>query len=297
MKRSIFTFTALGLAGLAMAGCRDESSTNTTSTDGGTVVYDLSTSGTDGGGGGAVDMAKPPVEITINDLYTKGTDKMAVTVKNVVVTGIARYAGKSSKGICQYEAYVQDQGAVAPSGIRLYAKGAPCTMGDGGSCNCPFPPASNTELDKIGNPSNLGDVYAVTGSLSLYTPMSGGKTYPTQHELDVATMTMTGTGGKVNPFVIADGKSFAANADGFVKYENTLVQIKPAAPAAAGTVDMYGDFVWAGAHFGGDYRHYYGKVDGGTFPTAGQTFSAITGIATLPYGGGVAPRISDDFAP
>lgn len=247
------------------------------------------------------DMAVTPQDLVmkvdnIHDLIANAANNEPVRVVGVIVTGVPRYNSTSSRGFCQYEAYVQDKGGVAPNGVRLYAKGGMATVTDGGSTRCPFPPASGTPLDTF---AEVGDVLTITGKWGIFAPITDGGLLPAQHEIDVSggTIEKTGSGGTVDPVIITDTAPFVKYADGFVKYENTLVTIKPPAPGTVSAYDNFGNYLFGGAQFRGDYRFVYNRVDGGTFPANGLMFSQITGIAVLPFGGGVAARTMADFVP
>lgn len=243
------------------------------------------------------DLAKAPVS-TIADLNKNGVDKSPLTVENAVITAQIHSLGPSKTAmVCQYEAYAQDMGGAAPNGVRLYLKGNKCGVTDAGSCQCPFPPNTGIAMiDALGDAAALGDVYTITGTWGIYLPpATDAGASPGQHEINVATMTKTGTGKPVTPFVItgADLARFAQYGAGFPSYENTLVTIKPASATAVVAPDKYGNFTYAGVYFVGDYRFVYGNMN--TFPAGGDQFTSITGIATLPFGGGVAARGPSDF--
>jgi hypothetical protein len=249
------------------------------------------------------------MDVTINQLDTGTTPQASqlLHLAGVVVVGIANNAGVSKTSMkCEYNAFVQDPNGPAPAGIELFATGGQCATPDGGTkCNqCPYPPNSGTLLDVIGNPSNLGDVVDVYAYIDDYTPMSDGGLLPTQHEVILnptkypAGMIVPANMNKpVSPTVLTDGTMFATNGAGFQAYEDMVVQIKPAAAAMVSAPNMYGDFTYSGASFGGNYRFLYGKADGGTFPAAGQSFSAIAGVAIPAFGGTINPRTSADFTP
>ncbi len=251
------------------------------------------------------DMAgTPPADLaktapsSIADLNKNGVDKSPVTVEKAVITAQIHSLGPSkSTSTCQYEAYAQDMGGAAPNGVRLYFKGNKCAATDAGACSCPFPPNTGIQMiDDLGDAKAIGDVYTITGTWGVFLPQpTDAGPSPAQHEINVATMTKTGTGMAVRPFEITGATlaSFAQYGTGFTQYENTLVTIKPANPLAVSAPDKYGNFTYAGAYFVGDYRFVYGMMN--TFPKGGDTFTSITGIATLPFGGGVAPRQASDF--
>ena len=243
----------------------------------------------------AGDMAVVAVS-TIHDLIANASNRQKVKVVEVVVTGVPRYNSTSGGGFCQYEAYVQDAAGMAPNGVRLYARGGMAVVRDGGSNFCPFPPMSGTALDTF---ADLGDVLTITGSWGIFAPATDGGLLPAQHELDISsgTVTKVRAGGTVTPVVITNTAPFVKNGMGFVSYENTLVTIKPAMPSVVSGYDNFGNYVFGGAQFRGDFRFVYNKVDGGTLPSNGQTWSQITGLALLPFGGGVAARTMNDFLP
>jgi hypothetical protein len=176
--------------------------------------------------------------------------------------------------------------------MKLFVTGVQC---DGGtSCSCPYPPNSGTEIDKV---LALGDVFTVAGRTSSYRPAVDGGTLPPQHEIMLTSLTKTGT-GSVTPLTVTDGTPFALNGAGYQGYEGMLIRYQPASAASVGTVDSYGAFTYAGAHFVGTYRFVYSSgLDGGTFPASSSFWQSITGIANPAYGGGLAPRVQADFVP
>lgn len=297
MTRTTLTFLALATS--LAAGCRDSGGTFVVLKDmTGSAPVDLAG---DLAGQVIPDLTATPGDLsapadTIHDLIANATNGQKLRVVDVVVTGVPRYSSTSSRGFCQYEAYVQDKAGQAPNGVRLYMKGGMATVTDGGATRCPFPPTSGTLLDNF---ADLGDVLTITGSWGIFSPVTDGGLLPGQHEIDVTsgTIVKTGSGATVTPVVITDTTPFVKFADGFVKYENTLVTIKPGAPGVVSAYDNFGNYLFGGAQFRGDYRFVYNKADGGTFPANGLTFSTITGIALLPFGGGVAARTMADFVP
>jgi hypothetical protein len=232
---------------------------------------------------------------TVHDINTGVIgDGVTVSVPGLVVVGITKFDGTTSSNRCKYSAWVQDPTGTAPCGIKLYMTGATCTVQDGGSCPCQYPPSSGTELDKV---TTLGDVFTVAGTTSAYRPAVDGGTLPAQHEIMVTTLTKTGT-GSVTPVTVTDGTPFALNGTGYQDYEGMLIKYQPAAAASVGTVDSYGAFTYSGAHFVGTYRYVYSAgFDGGVFPGSNSSWSSITGIANPAYGGGLAPRLQSDFVP
>lgn len=293
----LFLASAL-VAGFAAAGCDDRSSVVPIIRTDMAGTADLSgTPPRDMAGAPGPDIAMVPPS-TIADLYKNGVDRAPVTVMNAVITTQIHSTGPAkSSMICQYEAYAQDMGGSAPNGVRLYLRGKMCTATDAGACSCPFPPNTGIQmLDDLGDGKAIGDVYTITGSWGVYLPpATDAGASPAQHEINVATMKKTGTGMPVTPFAIAaaDLGKFAQYGQGFVQYENTLITITPAMPAAVTAPDKYGNFTFGGAYFIGDYRFVYGNMN--MFPAGGDKFTSITGIGTLPFGGGVAARQSSDF--
>ncbi len=299
MNRLLSLSLSAGLA-LALSACRDSGGSG-----GGVSNQDMSHANNPGDMAskpgddllmvGDEDMAGPAQTTTLHDINVGNVgNKSPVTVSGLVVTGVATNAGhsKSGKKYCHYVAFVQDPNGMAPSGMKLYASGNPCTPLDGGSCHCPYPPMSNTPLDAI---ATLGDVFTVSGTVSLYAPTTDAGLAPQTHELDVTkgTLTMTGSGGTVTPYVPGTASDFAVNGSGYQNYESMLVTIQ--GPAAAGAHDNYGGFDFAGAHFSGsDYDFIWGMK--GAFPAANMTLKSITGVADADYGGGIAPRTKADFA-
>ena len=225
-------------------------------------------------------------------------DKTAVTVTGLVLTGVANGNGhaKTKKMKCRYYAFVQDPTGQAPSGMRLYASGNPCTPTDGGTCKCPYPPNSNTPLDALAGPAaQLGDIFTVAGTVSVYAPSSDAGLAPPTHEIDITTVTKTGSGGMITPYVAATPTDFANGGIGYQNYESMVVTIKPAMAATAGAHDQFGGFDYAGAHFAGDYDFIWGMK--GAYPAANMSLKSITGVADPSYGGGLSPRTTADFQP
>lgn len=257
----------------------------------GAVVRDMA-------GAPGPDMAKVAPS-SIADLYKNGVDRSPITVDKAVITSQIHSIGPSnSSKICQYEAYAQDMGGAAPNGVRLYFRGKMCSATDAGACSCPFPPNTGIQMiDDLSDAAAIGDVYAITGSWGVFLPpASDAGASPAQHEINVATMKKTADPkSPVTPFVIsgADIAKFGQYGMGFVQYENTLVTIMPASPAAVTAPDKFGNFNFGGAYFVGDFRFVYGMMN--MFPAGGDKFASITGIATLPYGGGIAARQASDF--
>lgn len=272
------------LALVAGCGTRATSSDGALLPDSGAPAADLSVP--DGGG---------PSGPSIHDLYATAADLMPVTIGGVVVIGVTRGIGPSRTTMrCEYEAFVGDPGGgPAPSGLRLFATGPQCTPDAAGGCTCPMPPASGTPLDIA---TTLGDVVAIAGKwhVRIPAPTDAGAAAP-EHKVDVTTLTRTGSGGVVAPVTIADGSQFAPYAAGYQQYESMLIAIHPAQRFTIGTPTAKGSFDGAGAHFSGIYRAAYSN--GGAFPAAGSTWTAIVGVAHTSRGGGIAPRIAADFIP
>lgn len=308
MNRTLVILGISAGAVLSLAACRNDPVNPT--------VYDLSHPTGDMAAppgsdlaGGPDDFSVPPgsdlsVPIasgaTLHDINTGAIgDKTAVTVKGLVLTGVANGNGHSKTGKlkCRYYAFLQDPAGMTFAGIRLYASGDPCTPADGGKCTCPYPPKSNTPLDALadGN-AKLGDTFDVTGTVSVYAANSSdaGLAPPT-HEIDVTALTKTGSGGVIMPYVPAKPTDFANTGAGYQTYESMVVTIKPAMPATAGAHDNFGGFDFAGAHFAGDYDFIWGMK--GAYPAANMSLKSITGVADPSYGGGISPRTMADFQP
>jgi hypothetical protein len=256
------------------------------------MMPDLSNLGGDGSMMGGV---------TINQIDTGLVpSKTPVTVNGLVLTGFANGEGHSKSSMkCEYDAYLQDPNGPAPSGIKLFLTGAVCTPSDGG-CKCPYPPMSNTLLDMLGEGNmglELGAVVNITGTVDIYVPNpTDAGIQPPQHEIDVtAIQVVSATGTPITPVVISDPQgiaSFALNGPGFAMYEDMLVTIKPAAPVAAGPLNNFNEYTYAGAYFSGDYNFAYSMK--GMYP--GNTpWSSITGIAEMGFGGQIAARVTSDF--
>lgn len=278
---------------LSMPGC----TTNCGSND------DLSMPGGDTGDmampqGGPEDLTMPQMMgTTIHDIALGNVaDKTPVTVSGAVVIGVANGEGhaKTSTMKCKYTAYVQDPNFADHAGVELFVSGAPCTPVDGGACKCPYPPNSGTVLDQV---ANLGDIYTVNGTVSVFSPTTDAGLQPPQYEIVVTSLTKTGSGGTVTPVVVsssADIAQFAHNGTGYDKYQSMLIQVKPAAPAMASALDQFKGFTYAGAAFSGDYNFTYSMMN--MYPGT-KAWSSIQGIAEPNFGGGIAPRVSSDFQP
>jgi hypothetical protein len=249
-------------------------------------------------GDGPVQTDGAPAGTTLTDI-NNGTvaNGATVTVTGLVVTGLVMTSKTSSttNPKCKYSAFLQDPNGTTLSGIKLFLSVANCGTTDGGTCYCPYTPNSGTEFDKI---QNLGDIFTVVGTVSNYTPSSDGGTSPVQHEITPTTLTLTGTGGTITPYVATSPADFALSGTGYVTYESMVVTINAGSATTVGTVDQYGAFTFDGAHFVGDYRYVYdAMLDGGVYPASNATFTSITGVADPAYNGGIGPRLPSDFVP
>ena len=296
MLRSLgLTLAALALA---VTGCRD----NTTNPDMTTVLNDLTmntstgdmTCTTNCGGGMA----------SIHDIDTGvvATGTPGVTISNVVVTGVVYVQGVSkSKHTCEYSAFVQDPNGPSPSAIKLFATGATGTLPDGGgtkyTCIEPGKGTTGSPFDSLTALLNIGDIVNVTGKTDAFVPSTDAGLSPSQHELDVTSITFVKSGGVIKPFAVTDATQFANNGQGFIDHEDEVVTITAAMPTAYPVPDSHGTYTWSGAQFNDTYRYYYDYLgpDAGTFPAAGQTFKSITGVAELDFGGEILPRTMADF--
>jgi hypothetical protein len=235
------------------------------------------------------DLRQPDLKPVVATAHGIDTDQFAdgarVTVEGVVVIGVTRLEDVTNGQRCVYGAYAQDPLGAAPSGLHLVVIGDLCTPGDQGSCRCKQPPTTNTVLDAI---TALGDILSVHGEVDLFQPMGSAL----QHNLKALTVTKTGSGGSITPITITDGTAFADNGAGYVADENMLVKIQPASPFTISAVDSFGNFTGAGAEFTGYYRFFHPGV-----PTDSSTWTSITGVAQLSFGGAITPRLATDFVP
>jgi hypothetical protein len=292
--RRILAWLALLVAALSPVACRDNDALfgdlSGQARDMASAGKDLASSDL---AGSSIDMAggeMPTSASTIHDLYAAATpDKSKVTVAKVVVTGTVYYQGKNAaKTKCEYAAFVQDATPQpgAPTAIKLFASGvAPDDMG-----NCPLAPAAKgqTPLDDLGK---LGDVFTLSGTWSVYTPM-GSKL--TQHSITTSTVTKTGADAIIEPLIVTDGSAFAKEGMGYGANEWMLVTLQPLDPIVVGPQDVNHGFDGAGAHFAGTFWYAWNQAIG---LKEGDAFLAITGIVNPAFGGGIAPRLGDDFEP
>jgi Pentapeptide repeats (8 copies) len=241
---------------------------------------DLATAGDDLATG--PDLAGADLLPAITTAHAIDTDQLGngapVQVAGLVLTGVPRVEGTTSNNHCIYGAYAQDPAGAAPSGLRLFVIADLCVPSDMGPCRCAQPPSTGTLFDVT---STLGDVLTVTGTVDIFG-------IPAQHSVRVSTLDKIGTGGVITPLDITDPIPFAKNGTGYVTDESMLVAIHPAAPFTISALDNRGNFTGGGAQFSGIYRFYY--------PAPAGTFSSITGVAQISFGG-VAPRVQADFVP
>src|SRR5262249_10500600 len=143
-----------------------------------------------------------------------------VHVKGAVLVAPIRSDGVDAEGIaCMVEAYVQDPGAPAPGGIRVFADGPPCASA---ACECPPVGAMVTTLDAM---TTIGDVFDLVGESELFV-LDGGALL--EHGIFVDRATKTASGAPPAPIVITDPTPFALNGAGFQAQEGMLVTIRPA---------------------------------------------------------------------
>jgi hypothetical protein len=280
------------LPGLILLGACSPAGATRSRTDGGARQEDASASEAGATGsrdsGTTRDAAPPaPLDTTINGIDTGAIPAGSfVHVGGVVLVAPVRSAGPDQKNGCTYDAYVQDPVASAPAGVRLFVDGDTCT-GDAATCQCALS-AVSTILDSL---TNVGDVYDVEGSVSIFTFDAA----PDEHSIYVSQVTKTGTGPQVAPLVVTDaGTSFSLGGQGFAANEGMLVTVSPGAPLAVSPISAH-TFTFAGARVLTDYPAF-DDVDGGPFPPAGSTWSSVTGVAWTAYGGAIAPRSPSDFA-
>jgi len=291
------------------------------------VVYDFSTP--IGGDAGPPDLSvmKMYAAATPNDVDTNtiggnfGSGAAVKLTGLIVISPITGFSAKSGAD-CEFEVWAQDPTCtVPPCGIVLESN--EITNPGGAGAYCDYTGASGTTLkgiaqgDKV-DVNGVVDTFPSTGMANDMSP-SG---MITQHEIQVDSFTATATGQTLpTPTVIVDttpSMFVPYSGTGWAKYEGMLITLQPTSGKFTSTLNTAsnftdtcvgvtgktnGSFTLApgGANFADTFSGLYIEKDAGEltncWPTNGLTFSSVSGIVSLSFGGSILPDTSSDFVP